>query len=76
MRCGMAEMVRDEVEGLRFRAGNPADLARILRRAASDGALWARLRGQLPVPPTPRALADAHLALYARTIARSKALSA
>jgi glycosyltransferase involved in cell wall biosynthesis len=73
---GMAEMVRDGVEGLRFRAGDPADLARVMRRAAGDRALWSRLRTMLPVPPTPRDLADAHLDLYARIGARGTALSA
>lgn len=73
---GMAEMVRDGVEGLRFRAGNPADLSRVLQRAARDAGLWSQLRKQLPVPPTPRDLADTHLDLYARVAARGTALSA
>jgi glycosyltransferase involved in cell wall biosynthesis len=73
---GMAEMVRDGVEGLRFRAGNPADLARVMRRAAGDPELWSRLRARLPVPPTPRDLAAAHLDLYARIGARRDALTA
>lgn len=41
---GMAEKVRDGVDGLHFRVGDPADLARTLRRAAQDEDLWSRLQ--------------------------------
>ena len=42
---GMAEKVRDGVDGLHFRARDPGDLARVLTRGAGDPALWEHLRG-------------------------------
>ena len=54
---GMAEHVRDGVDGLHFRAGDHEALARTLGNAAADPALWERLRdGIAPV----RSL-DAHV---------------
>jgi glycosyltransferase involved in cell wall biosynthesis len=41
---GMAEKVDHEVNGLHFRAGDPASLARTLERASTDPGLWKRLR--------------------------------
>jgi len=61
---GMAELVRDGVEGLRFRAGNAADLARVMRRAAGSPELWSTLSDRLPVPPTPHQLVDTYRAFY------------
>jgi glycosyltransferase involved in cell wall biosynthesis len=40
---GMAEMVRDEIDGLHVRPGDPAALARTLRRAMEEAGLWQRL---------------------------------
>ena len=45
---GMAEKVADGVNGLHFRAGDPADLARILGRAVNTPGLWERLRAGIP----------------------------
>ena len=45
---GMAEMVRDGVDGLRFAVGDSAELAEAMRRAADEPDLWQRL-AQLPV---------------------------
>jgi glycosyltransferase involved in cell wall biosynthesis len=42
---GMAEKVRDGVDGLHFRAGDAASLADAIRRAATEPGLWERLRG-------------------------------
>lgn len=61
---GMAELVRDGVEGLSFRSGNAADLARVMRRAARAPELWSALRDRLPVPPTPDQLVDTYRAFY------------
>jgi glycosyltransferase involved in cell wall biosynthesis len=48
---GMAELVRDEVNGLRFRRGDVEDLHATLRRVAGDPEILDRLRrGILPVP--------------------------
>jgi glycosyltransferase involved in cell wall biosynthesis len=61
---GMAELVRDGIEGLRFRAGNAADLARVMRRAANAPELWSTLRDRLPVPPTADQLVETYRAFY------------
>ena len=49
---GLAETVRHEVDGLHFRPGDAADLARALRRLADDRGLLARLAAQAPDVPT------------------------
>jgi glycosyltransferase involved in cell wall biosynthesis len=47
---GMAEKVADGVNGLHFRAGDPASLAETMQKAASAPGLWQRLReGIAPV---------------------------
>jgi glycosyltransferase involved in cell wall biosynthesis len=40
----MAELVEDEVTGLHFAVGDPADLARKMRRLIDEPALLRRLR--------------------------------
>jgi len=45
---GMAELVRDEVDGLHFRAGDAADLARALERFLAEPDLAGRLARDLP----------------------------
>jgi glycosyltransferase involved in cell wall biosynthesis len=61
---GMAELVRDGVDGLTFRAGDAADLARVMRRAASERGLWSRLARGITPPPTLADALAAHRALY------------
>ena len=61
---GMAEKVRDGVDGLHFRAGSAEDLADTLVRAMSEPGLWERLRDARPTPPSLRDFAEAHAALY------------
>ena len=49
---GMAEQVRNGVDGLHFRVGDPASLAETIERAAMTPRLWYRLRdGISPVRP-------------------------
>lgn len=49
---GMAEKVRDGVDGLHFRAGDPRSLAEVIRTAVTTPGLWERLRdGIRPVHP-------------------------
>lgn len=49
---GMAEKVRDGVDGLHFRAGDPRSLAEVIRTALDTPGLWERLRdGIRPVHP-------------------------
>ena len=71
---GMAEKVRDGVDGLQFRVGSPEDLADQLVRALTEGGLWARLSAAAPVPLDLAGAAQAHLAVYggapALTLAR------
>jgi len=61
---GMAEMVEDGVNGLHFRAGDPADLARVMRRALSERNLRAKLAEGIPAVPSIADCAFEHLKLY------------
>ncbi len=49
---GMAELVRNEVNGLTFRVGDAADLARVIRRLASERDTLLSLQAQIDKPPT------------------------
>ena len=61
---GMAEKVRDDVDGLHFRVNDPESLADTLLRAAHSEGLWERLRESIrPVFPVDRGVA-AHVELY------------
>ena len=61
---GMAEKVRDDVDGLHFRVNDPDSLADTLIRAAHTEGLWERLRESIrPVFPVDQSVA-AHVALY------------
>ncbi len=60
---GVAEMVRDGVDGLHTPPGDPAALAETMRRA-TDPELWGRLSGAIPQPPDIESFAAAHLAIY------------
>ncbi len=66
---GMAEKVRHGIDGLNFRARDPAALARRLIEAR-DPALWTRLRNGIRPPASPADAAAAHLALYRSLLAR------
>ena len=61
---GMAEAVRDGVDGLHFRAGDAADLARVMTRAMTEPGLWERLAASAPAVPGIAEAADRYLALY------------
>jgi len=60
---GMAEKVRDGVDGLTFRTGDPSALATCMM-AARSADLWERLRGNIVAPVSDLATARAHLRLY------------
>ncbi len=61
---GMAEMVRDEVDGLHVRPGDVGHLARTLQRAAGEDGLWHRLVEGIESQPGMDDCAQAHLALF------------
>jgi len=62
---GMAEKVRDGVDGLHFHVRNPLDLGETLVRAAVEPGLWQRLKANVKEPPTFEQCADSYLALFA-----------
>lgn len=63
---GMAEMVRDDVDGLHVRPGDPAALARAMRRAMDEYGLWQRLVDGIASQPSLAECAGRHLALFDR----------
>ncbi|WP_431269045.1 glycosyltransferase family 4 protein [Dankookia sp. P2] len=65
---GMAEMVRDGVDGLHAPVGDPAGLARVIRQAIETEGLWDRLAGNIRPPLTIEAAALLHLDLYRDTL--------
>jgi glycosyltransferase involved in cell wall biosynthesis len=67
---GMAEMVEDGVGGLLFRAGDAADLARTMRRAASENGLLEKLQRGLPEVPELDQSAARHAELYDEVLAK------
>ena len=69
---GMSEKVTDGVDGLHFRTGDPADLARVLARAAGTPGLWEKLHARVPREPTHSIEEDLQIttALYRDLLAR------
>jgi len=61
---GLAETVRDGIDGLLFRPGDGASLTACLRRAAETPGLWTKLARGVAAPPGIDESAAAHLALY------------
>jgi glycosyltransferase involved in cell wall biosynthesis len=61
---GMAEKVRDGVDGFHFRAGNSLALAALLQRLRQDRSLITGLHATMRVPPAAEAIRDAHVQLY------------
>ena len=70
---GMAEKVRDGVDGLHFRVSSPEDLADRLAGALTEPELWARLSAAAPRPPDLATFADEHLAAYGDALAERRA---
>jgi glycosyltransferase involved in cell wall biosynthesis len=61
---GMAEKVRDGIDGLHFMAGSSTSLADVIEVLARDPELLARLAAGLRRPAEPQAVLEQHLALY------------
>jgi glycosyltransferase involved in cell wall biosynthesis len=61
---GMAEMVDHGVNGFLFRRNDAADLARIMKRAASEVGLWQQMVEGLPTVPTMTEITARHMGLY------------
>ena len=66
---GMAEMVRDGVDGLHAPVNDPLGVADVMRRAVETPGLWENLRGNIRPPLDVAGMAEAHLALYRRLLA-------
>lgn len=60
----MADRVRHEVDGLHFAMGDPAALARTIKRACSDPELHSRLTGVLPRPPSRAKMVEGYRWIY------------
>lgn len=69
---GMAEKVRDGVDGLHFRMGSPEDLADRLQQALQDEGLHARLASAARPPPDLPGFAAQHLHAYGPAPARAR----
>ena len=63
---GPKERVAHDVDGLLFTMGDPRALADVIRRACEEDGLWARLRANLPKPPSRDAMVAGFLAVYGR----------
>jgi glycosyltransferase involved in cell wall biosynthesis len=68
---GMAEMVRDGVDGLHAPVGDPAGLAAVLRRAADRPELWDRLATGILPPKTIAQVADDPVSIYQEVLMRN-----
>jgi glycosyltransferase involved in cell wall biosynthesis len=68
---GMAEAVRDGVDGLHFAVGDAASLASAMERAAEEDGLWDALVAGIRPPRTTAAMAEEHLAVYRDLLAEA-----
>ncbi|MCE6951101.1 glycosyltransferase family 4 protein [Cereibacter sphaeroides] len=66
---GMAEKVRDGIDGLHFRVSNAESLAETMARAITEPALWDRLRAGIERPTDCATAARLHAELFERLIA-------
>jgi len=73
---GMSELVHHEVNGLLFRRGDAADLARTMERALLEPGLAARLVAGRPTVPMPADAAASHAAIYRDLLAQPQPLMA
>lgn len=69
---GMAEKVRDGIDGLHFRVSSAASLAETMVRAAATPALWDRLHAGIAPPTTAAESGAMHAELFGKLIARRR----
>jgi glycosyltransferase involved in cell wall biosynthesis len=67
---GMAEKIRNNVDGLHFRAASAESLVDRLVEALRSPDLWDRLRARVPRPISAVEAAEQHRALYERLLAQ------
>ncbi|MEO9188960.1 MAG: glycosyltransferase family 4 protein [Acetobacteraceae bacterium] len=65
---GMAEKVRDGIDGFHFRMGSAHALADLLRRLDADRGLLSTVSATMRAPTPPAPTLDAHLDLYRRLL--------
>ena len=65
---GMAEKVRDGIDGFHFPVGNALALARLIERLAAEPEKLKAIREGVQLPPSPAETARQHLALYERLL--------
>jgi glycosyltransferase involved in cell wall biosynthesis len=70
---GMAEKVRNGVDGLHFHVSNPESLAEAMTSAMTEPGLWDRLHRGIRPPTTAEAAATQHAALFGRLLDRRRA---
>ena len=61
---GMAERIKDEIDGLHFEVADPRSLAVVMRRAATEPGLWQKLSAAAPEPPSRAVVVAGYRALY------------
>jgi glycosyltransferase involved in cell wall biosynthesis len=62
---GMAEKVRDKVDGYHFPVGSGLELSYLLKRLYEDRSLLRGVQSTMRVPPGEREVLAQHLSLYA-----------
>jgi glycosyltransferase involved in cell wall biosynthesis len=65
---GMAEAVREGLDGFHFSAGSATELAALIRELAADPQRLAALGQSMRMPPTPAQVAASHIELYEELI--------
>ena len=60
---GIADRVRDDVDGLHFTVRSSESLADVMERAMTEKDLWARLQANVLPPPTAVEMAQQHFEL-------------
>ena len=65
---GMAEMVRDGIDGFHFPVGNAPALAALLGKLAAAPERLIAMRPALALPPPPELVTQQHVALYRRLL--------